>query len=249
MFPCGDERKTTSPVSYVFVDSVTSTSYIKDDNHQELSQTPYDHSSDISSSGNTPVSQSASLSSESSQYSSGYHSDSSYSESVTSKSSKLPHPKVTYKYFYGQEKAKGHDNFTASSRLKPPVSSPVLSSSVASFSAIQSITPTNHKSNNLSGNGFKSGSVPREPTCSHGSCKSNTHLSLQNYPLSPQSHSAKMSKIPKPSHGREIARYCTCASSGCHSTSKVHLSTLQDSTLQFWLVFNIRGVASICIDY
>lgn len=236
MFPCGDECKTTSPVSYVFVDSVTSTSYIKDDSEQQLSQTPYDQSSDISSSGNTPVSQSASLSSESSQYSSGYHSDSSYSESVTSKSSKLPHPKVTYKYFHGQEKTNDHGNFTVNSRVKPPVSSSVsVSSSVVSSSAIQSITPTSHKSSNLCGNGYKSGSVPREPTSSHGSCKSSTHLSLQ-------SHSAKMSKIPKPSHSGATASYCT--SSDCHSTSKVHPSTLQDSKLQFWLVFNICTIAS-----
>ena len=222
----------------MFIDSVTSTSYIKDDSEQQLSQTPYDQSSDISSSGNTPVSQSASLSSESSQYSSGYHSDSSYSESVTPKSSKLPHPKVAYKYFHGQEKVKSHGSFTVNSRVIPPV----LSSSVASSSANQSITPTNHKSNNLSGNGFKSGSVPRKPTSLHGSCKSSTHLSLQNQSLPPQSHSAKMSRIPKPSHSGATASYCT--SSDCHSTSKVHPSALQDSALQIWLVFNICTIAS-----
>ena len=71
--------------------------HIRDD--IELSQAPYEDqlSDTLSLSLNTPVSQYASLSSESSQLSSGYQSDSSYGESISSRSSQLSYPKYTPK--------------------------------------------------------------------------------------------------------------------------------------------------------
>ena len=226
LFARSDERKTSSPVCYVFFDSAMSTAYIKDDTDTQLSQTPYDQDrlSYTSSAGNTPLSQSGSISSECSQYSSGYYSDSSNSESVTSKSSRLPYPKVAYKQMNGQ---KLYDNST----FKIP--------STTSSSPIQSISPTIHddESSCLTSNGqagLDNGSLQKKSASLYGRTKNTTHLSLQKYPHPPQSSSTKTSMIPKPSSGRPITSPST--SSGCYSSHKVYPSTVQDPTLQFWLV-------------
>ena len=164
--------------------------HIRDDTDPELSQTPYeDQLSDTLSSLNTPVSsQSASLSSESSHLSSGYYSDSSYGESVSSRSSQLPYPKVTSKYM--SDKAKKDSPI-----LKKPV--------VVSSSPIQATSPTisidKHSHSSLQ-NAF----IQREITPSP-----NIHRSLQNHVAIPPT---KKSMIPKPPMSASIQ----CTSSSCH---------------------------------
>ena len=209
---------------YVFVDSATSSAYIKDDTYQQLSQTPYDQDqlSDTSSAGNTPMSQSGSLSSGSSQYSSGYNSDGSNNEFVTSKSRRLPHPKAAYKHTDGQK-------LCDKSTSKKP--------SITSFSPIHTIYPTVHddESSCLTSNrqaGLENGSLQKRSASPYGGNKNTTHISLQKHSFPPQSSSIKTSMIPKPPSGRPIATHCT--SCGYHSSYKVHLST---PPLQFWLVF------------
>ena len=230
LFGRSDERKTSSPVCYVFFDSAMSTAYIKDDTDTQLSQTPYDqdHLSYTSSAGNTPLSQSGSLSSGSSQYSSGYYSDSSNSESVTSKSSRLAHPKVAYKHMLNGREL--HDKST----FKKP--------STTSSSPIQTIPPTIHddESSHLTSSGqagLENGSLQKESAFHYGRTNNTTHLSLQKHPHPPQSSSTKTSMIPKPSSGRPVTSHST--SSSCYSLHKVYPSTVQDPTLQFWLVILI----------
>ena len=225
LFPRPKECKTTSPVSYVFVDSAMSSSYIKDDTDPQLSQTPYDQDQlpYTSSAGNTPMSQSGSLSSgNSSQYSSGYYSDSSNSESVTSKSSRLLHPIVAYKHTGGQGL---HDNST----FKKP--------SVASSLPIQSTPPTicDDKSSSSTSSGqasLENGSSQKKSASPYGSNK-NTSLWLQKHSLPLQSSSAKMSMIPKPSSNRPVTNHST--SPGYNPSHKGHPSTTSHSTLQLRL--------------
>ena len=172
------------------------------------------------------MSQIGSLSSgSSSQYSSGYYSDSSNCESVTSKSSRLPHPIVAYKRMDGH---KLHDNST----FKEP--------SVASSSLIQTTSPTIHgdKPSRSTSSGqarMENGSLKKKSASPYSISKNTARLSLQKHSLPPQSSSAKTSMIPKPTSGRPITSHST--SSGYHSSHKGHPSTLQNSTLQFWLVF------------
>ena len=153
--------------------------HIRDD--IELSQTPYDDQlSDTSSSSlNTPVSQNASLSSESSQLSSGYYSDSSYGDSISSKGSQLSCPKVTPKCTPGKA-----EKDSPVSKKPAAVSSPPIHAT--------SLTMKHSDSS-------QNASIQREmsPT-------PNTHrklASLQHHPvIQPHVHSssAKETKIPKP---------------------------------------------------
>ena len=191
--------------------------YIKNDT--QLSQISYgDYMiADNSLLGSIPVSQSdASLSSECSQYSSGYYSDSSCGGSVNLKGSRLPPPKVTCKHLSdGKEYKKTQSSFTATSLIK----SPVLCSS-----HIQTTSPTigdddicSHLPNSF---------IKRDKTAS-----ADTHKS-KNYPFPLQSSSAKMSMIPKPSSGRPAAGYC--ASIDCYppaAATGTHPSTLFDPKL------------------
>ena len=205
-----------------------SSSYIKDDTDQQLSQTPYDQDqlSDTSSTRDTPISQSGSLSSgNSSQYSSGYYSDSSNSESVTSQSSRMSHPLVAYKHTGGQ----GLHN---KSTFKKP--------SVASSSPAQSTSPTirDDKSSHSTSSGqasLENGSSQKKSASPYGSNK-NTSLRLQKRSLPPQSSSAKMSMIPQPSSNRPKTSHSTF--SGYHSSHKGHSSTVSHSALQLWLVLS-----------
>ena len=206
--------------------------YIKDDTDQQLSQTPYDQDqlSDTSSAGNPLMSRSGTLSSgSSSQYSSGYYSDSSNCEYVTSKSSRLPNPLVAYKHMDGH---KLHDNST----FKKP--------SVLSSSPIQTTSPTirDDKSSRSTGRGqtsLENGSLQKK-SVSPSSGNKNKHS------LPSQSSSTKMSMIPKPSSGRPITSSHS-TSSGYHSTHKEHPSTVPHSALQqFWLVLTLMALGEPC---
>ena len=168
------------------------------------------------------MSQSGSLSSGSSQYSSGYNSDSFNSEFIASKSSRLAHSKVVYKHMDSQK-------LCDKSTSKKP--------SITSFSPIQAVYPTVHddESSCLTSNGqagLENGSLQKRSASPYGGNKNTTHISLQKHSYPPQSSSTKTSMIPKPSSGGPITTHCT--SCGYHPSYKVHLST---PTLQFWLVF------------
>ena len=170
--------------------------HIRDDTDPELSQTPYeDQLSDISSSLNTPVSQSASLSSESSRLSSGYYSDSSYGESISSRSSQLSYPKVTSKYIPD----------------KAEKDSPILNkSAVVSSSPIQATSPTisndKHSHSSLQ-NAFIQREIIPSPNIHRKSASLQNHVAIP-----PHSSSTKKTKIPKPSRSASSQ----CASSSCH---------------------------------
>ena len=208
-----------------------SIAYTKDDADEQLSQTPYDQDQlpDTSSTGNALISQSGSLSSgNSSQYSSGYYSDSSNSESVTSTSSRLLHPIVAYKHMDGHK-------FYENSTFKKP--------SVTSSSPTPSTSPTIHgdKSSRSTSRGqasLENGSLQKKSASLYGSNK-NTSLWLQKHSLPHQSSSTKMSMIPKPSSNRPITSHST--SSGYHSSHKGHPSTIPHSASQLWLVLTLKA--------
>ena len=202
------ECKTPSPVSYVFVDSAMSHAHIRDDIDPELSQTPYeDQLSDISSSSlNTPVSQSASLSSGSSQLSSGYYSDSSYGESVSSKSSQLS------KCMPGEVQKD-----TPLSKKPAVVSSPPIQAT--------SLTISNDKHSDSSLN-VQNDLIQKEltpPLNTHRkSASSQNHSTIRS-----NSSSAKQTMIPKPQRSSQY----TCASSSCHMPITAHSSSVKDPML------------------
>ena len=194
-----EERSTPSPEPYLFIDSAMSHAHIRDD--IELSQTPYeDQLSDTSSlSLNTPVSQNASLSSGSSQLSSGYYSDSSCNDSISSRSSQLFYPKVTPKCMPGKA-----EKDSPISKKPATVSSPPIHAT----SPIPTI-----KYSDSSQNGFIQKEMSPTP---------NTHrksASLQHHPaIQPHVHSssAKETKIPKPSRSTFIQG---ASNSSAHSSS------------------------------
>ena len=163
--------------------------HIRDDTDPELSQTLYeDQLSDISSSLNTPVSQRASLSSESSHLSSGYYSDSSYGESISSRSSQ---PKVTSKYMPD----------------KAEKDSPILNKpAVVSSSPIQATSPTisndKHSHSSLQ-NAFIQREITPSPNIHRKSASLRNHIAIPP---------TKKSMIPKPSRSASSQ----CASSSCH---------------------------------
>ena len=178
--------------------------YIKNDTGQpQLSQISYeDHLiADNSILGSIPVSQSdAPLSLESSQYSSGYYSDSSCSGSVNLKGSRLRPPKVTCKHLSdSKEYQKTQSSFTTTSLVKIPF---------LSSSHIQTTSLTTGDCSHLT-NSLENGFIQRDTTASTTTYKS------KRYHIPSQPSSAKMSMIPKPSSGKSTAGYCTC--SDCYS--------------------------------
>ena len=177
------------------------------------------------------MSQSGSLSSGSSQYSSGYYSDSSNSESITSKSSRPAHPKVAYKHMGGQDHNKIHDNCTLKEQL-------VISSSSSQTTSPQIHDDESSCLTNSRQAGLENGSLQKKSASPYGSNNDTAHSSLPKYSYPLQSSSTKTSMIPKPSSGRPITSHCT--SSGYHSSHKMRLSSVQDSTLQssMWLVIS-----------
>ena len=173
--------------------------HIKDDAHQELSQTPYEDqlSASLSSvAACSPVSQSASLSSASSQCSSGYYSDSSFSECVTSKSSQLQlsHAKVMPdKYAVSRNSSTSLKKHSAAS-LPIEATSPTTSnnSHICSSSSIATVQRKLSNTRKISS-------------------------TVQHHSTNPQHHpSAKNTKIPQPSLRLTSNQY---AFNSCHSSS------------------------------
>ena len=167
--------------------------HIRDDTDPELSQIPYeDQLSGISSSINTPVSQSASLSSESSHLSSGYYSDSSYGESVSSRSSQLSYPKVTSKYMSD----------------KAEKDSPILNKPAVVSSSPTSPTISNNKHSHSSlQNAFIQREITSSPNIHRKSASLQSHVAIP-----PHLSTTKKTMIPKPSRSASSQ----CASSSCH---------------------------------
>ena len=170
--------------------------HIKDDMDQELSQTPYEDQLSVSLSSVvtcSPVSQSASLSSESSQCSSGYYSDSSCGGSISLKRSQLSHTKVMPDKYV--------ESLSSSNSLKKP--------SAASL-PVEATSPTT--SNNTH--------VHSSLLITTGQRKlSNTHKvssSVQHHSTIPQHPRAKNTRIPQPS-----LRSNQYASNSCHFSSSI----------------------------
>lgn len=152
LFACPKEQKTASPACYVFVDSAISKAFIKDDTYQELSQTSYEDQSsdDVWSPSNTKMSQnSTSLSSENSQCSIGYYSDTSYDETISTKSTLLPLPKATCKHLLGKGNKESHHSsesvrgLTSPSTYKSSKTSCTVSPQPSSTKKTSTLKPSN----------------------------------------------------------------------------------------------------------
>ena len=214
---------------YVFVDSVLSIAHNKND--QELSQIPYDQSLDMLSL-NTPVSQnSTSLSSE---YSSGYCSDSSYAGG--SISSKTSFTERAFKLLPNKdlEREQGiHENLTTPLLKQHPMSTQTTAKTrndklIRSSSnnlengengltqASESTIPNSHKSVFALQSRLKSSYV------SSRSCNKETHST----------------RIPRPASSRSTSSYPR-SNSPHHSAATVSPPTVQDDELQKWLVSSL----------
>lgn len=189
---------------------------IKDNaNQQQLSQQPYEDqlSDKIWPRAHTPVSKSDTpLSTASTQYSSGYYSDSSCSDSVGGLKSTQP----SYKQRRGR-----HGNFTtvSNSLIKPPVTYlPIHRTS-------HTISMDNNKSSHSSAKGLKNDPTRRElsasPDCYKNTSRSRSS-SQKHSTLYSESSSTRKTMIPKLSRcssplptSRPTSSYYTSCS--CHS--------------------------------
>ena len=186
----------------------------------------------VSLGANIATSQShTSLSSENSQCSSGYYSDSSCGGSSVNMT-QLPLPKYTCKNLTGKLRKEKHSGITDTSLIKPPVmcSSPVQ---VMSSSTINNdrCTPSSIKS-------LENGPTQKDISLSAVSHQYQAHT----LPSESSFTSEKLSMIPKLSGYESTSSHCVTY--GCQSPATVvHPTSLQDPnkmSLQYWLVLTNR---------
>ena len=204
-----EEHRTNSPVNHVFVSSSMGSAYIK----TGVDQQPC-YEEDMSLVTDTLSSKSDTLlSSESSQCSSGYYSDSSSGRSVSSKATRLPRPKATCKHLTDKVWTESQRTCTDTSLIKTPtmVSSPIQTTSYTASSSDK----CSHRS---------VGSLRINPT-QRNIPSSNDNGKNQKCILPPHSPSTKMSMIPRVSSGRSVSHVCDSPA------ITTHASTLPDPKL------------------